>query len=449
MILLFLGLELASLPVYVMVSISRPIPAAQEAGVKYFFLVAMSAAVMLFGFSYLYGATGTTDLFEIAHHFRNTFGASVTGPSHFTAWEMLAAVMLIGGFAFKLAAVPFHFYAGDVYTGAATPVTAFLSFVPKTSGLVALVKLMFVLGGGGVFAVPVEIGQLLWVMAVLTMTVGNVLGLVQQQNIKRVLAYSSIAHSGYLLAAVATMVNTGGNPGLGERALTAVLFYLTAYGITNVGTFAVLVLLPSRSDAPATSAETFDDLAGAGRRHPGLGLAMAISCFSLIGIPMTVGFFGKYLILQPTLQAAQEGSRGMYALAIITVVNAAVSSAYYLRIIAAMFLRTEPHGHVAATGAADTVHAPHPHHPLKLSFPTVLAAVLSSVGTLLFGTVLPATQVLSTRTAQAAQVDDSVNPDLASDDTDSVAPGAAKRPATLPVPPPATAARPTPPTALR
>src|SRR5581483_10810962 len=166
LILLFLGIELASIPTYIMVSISRPIPAAQEAGVKYFFLGAMSAAVMLFGFSYLYGTTGTTSISEITAIFHGTQSPHLNQVT-LTSWQMLAVVMLIAGFAFKLAAVPLHFYAGDVYQGAATPVTAMLSFVPKTSGMVALLKILLCVGGGN-WAVPHEIAKLLWILAVLT-----------------------------------------------------------------------------------------------------------------------------------------------------------------------------------------------------------------------------------------------------------------------------------------
>src|SRR4051794_28980611 len=210
LILLFLAIELASIPTYIMVSVSRPLPVAQEAGVKYFFLGAMSAAVMLFGFSYLYGTTGTTDMSAIAAQFRQTAGAAgaagAGGVVQLSAWQMLAVVMLIAGFAFKIAAVPLHFYAGDVYQGAATPVTAFLSFVPKTSGLVALIKILFMIGGGA-WDVSPQVAKLIWILAFLTMTVGNVLGLMAQ-NVKRMLAFSSVAHSGYMLVGVATLIGS-------------------------------------------------------------------------------------------------------------------------------------------------------------------------------------------------------------------------------------------------
>src|SRR5207249_8562537 len=171
-----------SIPTYIMVSISRPIPAAQEAGVKYFFLGAMAAAVMLFGFSYLYGTTGLINLNAIGERFRASAASPLSG-SQLNSWQLLAIIMLIAGFAFKIAAVPLHFYAGDVYQGAATPVTAFLSFVPKTTGIVALIKILYVAGGGATtasaFEVPSVIFKLLWAMAALTMIAGNVLGLLQ------------------------------------------------------------------------------------------------------------------------------------------------------------------------------------------------------------------------------------------------------------------------------
>lgn len=393
MVLFFLGLELSALPTYIMVAISRPISVAQEAGVKYFFLGAMAAALILFGFSFLYGSTGQTDLLYITHYFHGAHTMGKT-PTLLNSWEMLAAVTLIAGFAFKLAAFPFHFYAGDVYQGAATPVSAFLAFVPKTTGMVALIKILFVLGGGS-FYLPHQLSELLWVLAVCTMTVGNILGIVQGNNVKRVLACSSIAHSGYMLAAIAALTGSHGDFAFESQALTAILFYLLAYGIMNIGSFGVLALLPSRGNMPATGAETFDDIAGTARPHPGLALMMAISCFSLIGIPLTVGFIGKILIIRPALSA------GLYGLVIFVVLNAAVSAAYYLRIVAAMYLRPEPE-----PAYGQRLHIDHP----PASVATLLAVVISSVAVLLLGIILPATQSLTSQAQQGAEkIDDSMN----------------------------------------
>jgi NADH-quinone oxidoreductase subunit N len=401
-ILLFLGVELASLPTYVMVSVSRPLPIAQEAGVKYFFLGALSAAIMLFGFSYLYGTTGATNITEIAQHFAATVNKSYTGAT-FTPWQMLAAIMIISGLAFKLAAVPLHFYAADVYQGAATPVTALLSYVPKTSGFVALIKILYAFGGG-TFTVPSELVKILWILAVLTMTIGNVLGLLQN-NVKRVLAYSSVAHSGYMLTGVTALVSAKFGPlGVQQRALAGVLFYLASYGIMNAGAFGVLMLLPARAgrrygepilqpsdDLPPACAETFEDIAGTGREHVGLGLAMAVSCFSLIGLPLTVGFFAKFYLLGPVLLSHN------YWLAVIIVINAVIGAVYYLKIVGTMFLRAEPQP--TQQPAAGPTPAVFPaHYP----FPLVLAVGLSTAATLLFGIFLPATQDLTNRANIAA-----------------------------------------------
>lgn len=399
-ILLFLGIELASIPTYIMVSISRPNPVAQEAGVKYFFLGAMSAAIMLFGFSYLYGTTGSIKLDQISQllHPQSTVSGLVASTfesdpaqAAIQPWVLLAVIMLVVGFAFKIAAVPLHVYAGDVYQGAATPVTAFLSFVPKTSGFVALIKILYA-AGGPAWALPTQLSKLLWVLAVLTMTFGNVLGLLQT-NLKRLLAYSSVAHSGYMLTGIAALSGAYLTAGRDRNdvqtdALAGVIFYLTAYGIMNAAAFGVLMLLPARDGRPGTSAETFEDIAGQGRRHVGLGLCMAVACFSLIGIPLTVGFWGKVFLIKPAFAGGNNW------LVIIVMVNAAISAAYYLRIVATMFLRDPVMDAVAPAGDA------------KFPFPIAAAIGLSVTGTLLLGTVLPVTQVFTSSTHIAARIDD-------------------------------------------
>ncbi|HET6248621.1 MAG TPA: NADH-quinone oxidoreductase subunit N [Tepidisphaeraceae bacterium] len=415
-ILLFLGIELASIPTYIMVSISRPLPVAQEAGVKYFFLGAMAAAVMLFGFSYLYGTTGSTSLVEIREHYRHSLAAGIS------AWELMAVILLLMGFAFKLAAVPLHAYAGDVYQGAATPVTALLAFVPKTAGIVAVIKILQVVSGGD-WAPPDVIVKLLWVMAVLTMTFGNVLGLIQQ-NIKRIFAYSSVAHSGYMLVALTALLAAHGMPNAAEiqrEAIAAVLFYLCAYGIMNTGAFGVLMLLPGRTDThgrhdadgntlpTAGSAETLEDVAGQGRRHIGLGLAMAVCCFSLTGIPLTIGFMGKVLLVQPAFPIMNDPSHPyshmMWWLVVLTMINAAVSAGYYLKIVAYMFLRPD-------ASESSIAGAPQIARPLFYSRPVSLTVLLSVVGTICFGVIIPATNALSERVKVAAKsiVDDDAMP---------------------------------------
>jgi NADH-quinone oxidoreductase subunit N len=382
--LLFLGIELASLPTYIMVSISRPLPVAQEAGVKYFFLGALAAAVMLLGFTYLYGTTGTITLQGGADSSGNVLvgvDTVVRGTvGGVTPWQMLAVVFVVVGLAFKMLAVPMQVYAADVYQGAATPVTAFLSFVPKASGFVALLKVLYAVGGDS-WSLPPEVAHLIWWIALLTMTVGNVLGLLQE-NIKRLLAYSSIAHSGYMLVGVAALLTATGEY-YQQLALRGVLFYLLAYGLTNVAAFGVLILLPGSDERPGTSSETFAELAGVGRRHVALGLAMSVACFSLIGIPLTVGFAGKVMLIQPALQS------GLVGLVVFLVINSAISAAYYLRIVATMFLRPLP-----AT----------PARTVTWPMPVLVSIALSVIGVLLLGAVIPITNRMALRAQAAGQL---------------------------------------------
>lgn len=393
-ILLFLGLELASIPTYIMVSISRPVPAAQEAGVKYFFLGAMAAALMLFGFSYLYGTTGQTHLDAISTVFHDV--AAKSGTIRLGEWQLIAVVLLLTGFAFKIAAFPLHEYAGDVYQGAATPVTAFLAFVPKTSGMVAILKILYAVGGAG-WQVDDRIVWLLWIMAVLTMSFGNVLALLPF-NIKRVLAYSSVAHSGYMLVGVTALVATPKHD-VQIAALTGVLFYLAAYGIMNTGAFGVLMALPARDRAhghghmpPGGAAETYEDIAGQGRNHVALGLAMTVCCLSLTGIPLTIGFWGKVMLIKPALAANAPGQSRMVWLVVIMMINAAISAGYYLKIVARMFLGAE--------GAAADLPVTLPGSAFR-STALAVAICLSVFGTLLIGAVPAATNFLSYHGSQA------------------------------------------------
>lgn len=389
LILLFLGIELASLPTYVMVSISRPTSSAQEASVKYFFLGAFSAALTLLGLTFIFGATGATNLTGVSQHILINGQAMA-----FSGWLVAGGVLLIMGLAFKMAAFPLHFYAPDVYTGAATPLTAFLSFIPKVTGLIALIRVLTAMSDFG-DNIPAVYLTLLWIMAVASMTIGNVLGLMQH-NIKRMMACSSIAHSGYMLAGITVAFALKGGPdavalGTRENALHGVMFYIIAYGVMNVGVFAVLMMLPARPDPfvndgklpPATTAETFADIAGTGRNRVGLGLIMAACCFSLIGIPLTVGFTGKLFLVQPALKAHY------FALAIIMVLNAAISAGYYLRIVGTMFLkepRTEANAPVAEGDACGPV--------CMRTVPLMLAGILSAGLTVALGSLVPATTMV-------------------------------------------------------
>jgi len=291
LIVLFLAVELVSVPTYVLVSIGRGDIRAQEAGVKYFFLGALSAGAMAYGFSFLYGAYGTTVLSQM--HMQENLGAYLP----------LGLILAFAGVAFKVAAVPFHVYVADVYQGAASPVTGLLGYFPKLAGFVALIKLLMILPEGGVSAAGWDLPRLafvfLWIVAAATMTFGNVLGLMQR-NVKRMLAYSSIAHSGYMLLAL--LVGPVDEGGPLRDGLSAMLFYIVVYGFMNLGVFAVLSLLQVRG----RSVEELSDLTGVGRRQPLLGLGLAICVFSLIGLPPTAGFMGKVYIFSAAFSVGAE-----------------------------------------------------------------------------------------------------------------------------------------------
>ncbi len=328
LIWLFLALELTSLPTYIMVTISSGSSRSREAGVKYFFLGALGAAIFLYGFALIYGGTGSTNLNTI-HHTISTQGLSgVT----------LAGIMLaLMGLCFKIAAVPMHFYTADVYEGAAAPVSAFLAFVPKAAGFLSILLLCAAVGWGGhegSAGLPQEIRVLLWVVAALTMTVGNVLAILQK-SVKRVLAYSSIAHSGYMLVGVIAGPGENG-AAFSRNGVSAVLFYLLAYGVMNLGTFAVIAALersPGRDGEPR-EIEGFDDLRGLCGKSPLLGWTMVICSLSLLGFPPLLGFFGKLPLFTSAIGA------GEIVLVVVLGLNSAIAAYYYLRLMAAPLLES-------------------------------------------------------------------------------------------------------------
>ncbi len=321
---LFLALELVSLPTYVMVAVSRSKPAAQESAVKYFFLGALAVAIFLYGFTLIYGATGVTRFADI-RQFAAMYPAGELPPLLLTG-----LVLAIVGIAFKIAAVPMHFYTADVYQGAATPVTAFLAFVPKVAGFVAIILMLSLADPLATGQYPSVITGLLWLLAAFTMTVGNVLGLLQT-SVKRVLAYSSIAHTGYMLVGLVAGVSiSNASGGAIGHGIAAVLFYLIAYGLSTIAAFAVLGCLRSNSD-PNDEADSYDDLAGLAKRKPVLAGVMLLAVLSLIGLPPLVGFLGKIYLFGSAIE------QGFLGLVILAVLNSAVSAVYYLRIAGACF----------------------------------------------------------------------------------------------------------------
>ncbi len=318
LIWLFLAFELCSLPTYIMVAIGRSSDRAMEAAVKYFFLGAMSTAMMLFGFALLYGATGTVDLGEMRTAF--THAAAQSGGVGTVA--LVGMLLAIVGICFKLAAVPMQFYAPDVYEGAATPVTAFISFVPKVQGFVMLVLLLSTIGWSttaGAAGLPPVIIAVLWMVSVLTMTLGNIGGLLQR-SAKRMLAYSSIANSGYMLVGVLA------GPTLG---LDSMLFYLLAYGVANLATFGALASV----ERNGTEVDSLDDLAGLRKRSALSAIALALGVLSLTGIPPLLGFWGKLYIFMTSVGAHKVATHQV-ALLVVLALNSAIAAFYYLRLLA-------------------------------------------------------------------------------------------------------------------
>ncbi|MDG2423209.1 MAG: NADH-quinone oxidoreductase subunit N [Phycisphaerales bacterium] len=310
LIWLFLALELTSLPTYVLVAMSRTNRLAQEAAMKYFFLGAMSAAIFLYGFALLYAATGTIEFDRMRYELQSQAANGGLG-----ALAIGGLLLSLFGIGYKLAAAPLHLYAADVYEGASAPVTAFLGFVPKAAGVLAIMVLLVATGLSELMSsLPYPILIMLWVVAVLTMTLGNI-GALLQRSVKRMLAYSSIAHSGYLLIGIIA------GPGLGY---TAVLFYLLAYGVGNTAAFSVLSSLERRGE----ELTSLEDLAGLRQRHPLMASVLAISSGSLLGFPPLLGFWGKLLLFIAGIQT------GHLVLVIIAAVNSAISGWYYLKLVA-------------------------------------------------------------------------------------------------------------------
>jgi len=343
LIWLFLALELTSLPTYIMVAISTPRLRGREAAVKYFFLGALGAAVFLYGFALIYGGTGTTNLNKIHEVFTND---GINGIA------MAGILLSILGLCFKIAAVPMHFYTPDVYQGAAPQVSGFLAFVPKTAGFIAILLLCATFGwryvpeAGSMLAsttrissvgteLPEVVRLMLWIIAALTMLVGNVLALMQT-SVKRILAYSSVAHSGYIIVGI---IAGPGNGSFTQSGIAAVLFYLLCYGVMNVGTFAVLAAIERKpgADGIVREVENVSDLRGLCGRHPALGWSMVICSLSLLGLPPLLGFFGKLPLFTSAI-ASDE-----LPLVIWMGINSSIAAFYYLRLaFAPLTEKTDP-----------------------------------------------------------------------------------------------------------
>ncbi len=318
---IFIGLETMSLGAYALVAYRRTSARAVEGAVKYFLLGSFAAAILLFGSALLYGATGHTDLAGI----REVVAAGEAD----AILAVLAMVMLVVGLTFKVGAVPFHMWVPDAYEGAATPVTTFMSVGVKAAAVAVLIRVLV-----GAFGDPASMGLAGWtpliaVLAVATMVYGNLAALAQS-SVKRMLAYSSVAHAGYILVGFAAAYQVG------SMAVSAVLYYIAAYTVSNVLAFGSLILMGSKGK----EAVSYDDLAGAGRRHPVAAFPFVIGVLSLLGMPPTAGFFGKYYVFSAAVQAGGM----MVWLAVLGVLASAVGAYYYLKVIVYLYMREPEEG---------------------------------------------------------------------------------------------------------
>ena len=309
LITLFVGLELMSIPVYVLAGLQRRDEYSNEAGLKYFLLGAFSSAILVYGFAWLFGIAGSTEYSRIAE--------AVAQEGLGSPAVIVALSLVTVGLGFKAAVVPFHQWTPDAYDGAPTPSTAFMSVAPKAAAFAAILRLM----STGLGPLHVDWVLVFAILAAVTMTGGNVVALVQT-NVKRMLAYSSIAHTGYILAGVAAIAS-------GASAGAAVLFYLFAYGIMNLGAFASLMYFDTGG---TTRGATLDELNGLWSRHAVGAVAFTVFLVNLAGIPPTVGFLAKFFLIQPVLDA------GFAWLAVAIALNAALAAFYYLRVVVHMFM---------------------------------------------------------------------------------------------------------------
>ncbi len=312
LLMMYLSLELVSVPSFVLAGYQKRVQRSNEAALKYAVYGGVSSGIMLYGFSLIYGLTGTLDIYQIA--------ARLGSADPYPLTLILGATMAMAGFGYKVASVPFHFWCPDVYEGAPTPVTAFLSVAPKAAGFAMLAR-FFYLGmsaydGVSGMALGVDWPHLLAVISACTMTLGN-LTAIWQNNLKRLLAYSSIAHAGYMMMGVVMLSSAG---------LQAVMFYTAAYLFMNLGAFLVVIVLAVR-----IGSEDIKAYAGLGWRSPWIALAMTAFLFSLTGLPPTAGFIGKVYLFASVIDG------GLYWLAVVGVLNSAVSLYYYARIIRAMY----------------------------------------------------------------------------------------------------------------
>lgn len=326
MVVIFLGLETLSLATYVMAGLRRGDLKSNESSMKYFILGSFASAFLLYGMALVYGATGSTNITEIA--------AKMADPN-FPGLMLIGAAMMIVGFGFKIAMAPFHVWTPDVYEGAPTPVTGFMATGAKAAAFASFIR-VFVIGMPLIAGVQQSAYlhqtwiTALTLLAMATIVVGNVAA-IMQDNVKRMLAYSSIAHAGYALVG---FVGAGfaATAAARDEAVAAVAFYLLTYTVTNLGAFAIVTFLSQKNDRRAD----FEDYNGIGFRSPVLAFSLSLFMLSLLGMPLTAGFMGKVLVFRPALEA---GNDLLTILVVVAVIGTAVSAYYYLRLIVVMFFK--------------------------------------------------------------------------------------------------------------
>jgi len=328
LVMIFVGIELSSLATYVLTAFAKRRVTSVEGAMKYFLLGIFASAILVYGMAWIYGATGSTDLDVIARNLQT----SIAGQNHLEPSLLLALLLLTVGLGFKIAAVPFHMWTPDAYDGAPTPVTAYMSVVPKAAGFAALIRVM-VQALGPMWS---DWHNLIAALALLTMAFGNIVA-ISQRNVKRMLAYSSIAHTGYVMAGLAAYQVTGGfttttGSATGDQGVSSVLYYLLAYAFMNIGAFAVVGWLQHRGRGM-----TLDDFSGLASTDPLAAAAMTIFMLSLMGLPPLIGFYAKYYVIVAAINAH------LLWLAVAIVVLSAVSAFYYLRVVAVMYFN-EPTG---------------------------------------------------------------------------------------------------------
>jgi NADH-quinone oxidoreductase subunit N len=327
LIMLFVGIELSSLATYVLTAFARRRATSLEAALKYFLLGLFASAILIYGMAWIYGASGSTDLDRISI----ALAQAVDGTANVEASILLGLLLLIVGLGFKMAAVPFHFWTPDAYDGAPTPVTAYMSVIPKAAAFAATIRILV----QGLPALSEEWLTIIAALALLTMAFGNIVA-IAQRNVKRMLAYSSIAHTGYMLVGLAVyQVTEGFSTVDGFDGVTTLLFYMFAYVFMNIGAFAIVAWLQHRGQGM-----TLDDFSGLARTNPLAAAAMTVFMVSLMGVPPFLGFYAKYYII---LSAIQNNTALGITLAVAIVVLSAISAFFYLRVVAVMYFSEPVH----------------------------------------------------------------------------------------------------------